>query len=38
MEVLLNDKSIAMQFTEDTFMEYIKNEVLPIGYVPSHWS
>ena len=30
MEVLLNDKSIAMQFTEDTFMEYIKNEVLPI--------
>lgn len=30
MEVLLNDKSIDMQFTEDTFMEYIKDEVLPI--------
>lgn len=30
MEVLLNDKSIAKQFTEDTFMGYIKNEVLPI--------
>lgn len=30
MEVLLNDKSIAMQFTEDTFMEYIKDEALPI--------
>lgn len=30
MEVLLNDKSIARKFTEDTFMEYMKNEVLRI--------
>ena len=30
MEVLLNDKSIRMQFTEDTFIEYIRAELLPI--------
>lgn len=30
MEVLLNEKSIRMQFTEDGFIEYIRNEILPV--------